>query len=83
MQVCILYQIVCNCTTFIKDVLKIALKAIFRCVMILILIIDCGKGALHVPYTSQPRVLNLILINLILPWRMAAAIIEPPNTKYT
>ena len=33
--------------------------------------------------TSQPSVLNLILINLILSWLMGAAIIGPPNTKYT
>ena len=32
---------------------------------------------------SQPSVLNLILINLMLSWLMDAAIIEPPNTKYT
>ena len=32
---------------------------------------------------SQPSVLNLILINLILSWLMGAAIIGPPNTKYT
>ena len=32
---------------------------------------------------SQPRVLNLILINLIQVWLMGAAIIRPPDTKYT
>ena len=33
--------------------------------------------------TSQLRVLNLILINLILSWLMGAAILKLPNSKYT
>ena len=33
--------------------------------------------------TSQHRVLNLILTNLILLWLMNAAILRPPNTRYT
>ena len=37
----------------------------------------------HLRVSSQPSVLNLILINLILSWLMGAAIIGPPNTKYT
>ena len=31
----------------------------------------------------QPRLLNLILLNLIVGWPMGAAIVRPPNTKYT
>ena len=32
---------------------------------------------------SQPRLLDLILLNLIVRWPMGAAIVRPPNTKYT
>ena len=33
--------------------------------------------------TSKPRLLNLILLNLIVRWSMGAAIVRPPNTEYT
>ena len=32
---------------------------------------------------SKPRLLNLILLNLIVRWPMGAAIVRPPNTEYT
>ena len=37
----------------------------------------------HKIVISQPRLLNLILLNLIVRWPMGAAIVRPPNTKYT
>ena len=33
--------------------------------------------------TSKPRLLNLILLNLIVRWPTGAAIVRPPNTEYT
>ena len=32
---------------------------------------------------SKPRLLNLILLNLIVRWPTGAAIVRPPNTEYT
>ena len=32
---------------------------------------------------SKPRLLDLILLNLIIRWPMGAAIVRPPNTEYT
>ena len=32
---------------------------------------------------SKPRLLNLILLNLIVKWSTGAAIVRPPNTEYT
>ena len=32
---------------------------------------------------SKPRLLNLILLNLIVRWPTDAAIVRPPNTEYT
>ena len=34
-------------------------------------------------FFSKPRLLNLILLNLIVRWPMGAAIVRPPNTEYT
>ena len=34
------------------------------------------------PLHSQPRLLNLILLNLMVRWPMGAAIVRPLNTKY-
>ena len=33
--------------------------------------------------TSKPRLLNLILINLLVRWPTGAAIVRPPNIEYT
>ena len=35
------------------------------------------------PTISKPRLLNLILLNLIVRWPTGAAIVRPPNTEYT
>ena len=32
--------------------------------------------------TNKPRLLNLILLNLIVRWPISAAIVRPPNTEY-
>ena len=40
-------------------------------------------NARHKNIISQPRLLNLILLNLIVRWPMGTAIVRPPNTKYT
>ena len=32
---------------------------------------------------SKPRLLNLMLLNLVVRWPMGAAIVRPPNTEYT
>ena len=42
-----------------------------------------GGMFLLYPSISQPRLLKLILLNLIVRWPMGAAIVRPPNTKYT
>ena len=34
-------------------------------------------------FSSKPRLLNLIFLNLIVRWPTGAAILRPPNTKYT
>ena len=34
-------------------------------------------------YTSKPRLLNLILLNLIVRWLTGVAIVRPSNTEYT
>ena len=41
------------------------------------------RTPLKVTVISKPRLLNLILLNVIVRWLMGTAIVRQPNAKYT
>ena len=43
----------------------------------------CFSPTTRPKYNSKPRLLNLILLNLIVRWPTGAAIARLPNTEYT
>ena len=65
---CTMWPVI-NCTTWPVKIAKLLYAG--------------SKIEIYLIVISKPRLLNLILSNLIVRWPMGAAIVRPPNTKYT